>query len=204
MCTNSILLDYFLDERSTENTWGLIGEYNSTKKCFSDDSDLPWSLDGVWWEGVAYWGFFGGVLLIRENFPPLGKNCLLLSYDSLGIDADSTLEGVSSTPLGKSHFATLEGPASVSWTHGGVLLNFTWDLFDNLDSWRSFHNDFWSTEGFFYAFDPLGLFLMLSIHWECIWCFQSIGDAFLGSLYYLSIEGISIIFRCIFFFPLHF
>ena len=41
MCTNSILLDYFLDERSTENSRGLAGEYNSTKKCFGDDSNLP-------------------------------------------------------------------------------------------------------------------------------------------------------------------
>ena len=41
MCTNSVLLDYFLDERSIENSIGVTGEYNSTKKCFGDDSDLP-------------------------------------------------------------------------------------------------------------------------------------------------------------------
>ena len=40
MCTNSVLLDYFLDERSTKNIRGLTGEYNSTEKCFGDDSDL--------------------------------------------------------------------------------------------------------------------------------------------------------------------
>ena len=71
---------------------------------------------GMWStrEGVAYWGFLGGVLLTGENFPLMGKNCLFLSYDSLGIDADSTLEGVLSTPLGKFHFATLERASSVS------------------------------------------------------------------------------------------
>ena len=51
------------------------------------------------------------------NFPPLGKKYLLLCYDSLGIDIDFTHDGVSSTPLGKFHFATLEGAASMSWTH---------------------------------------------------------------------------------------
>ena len=50
----------FLDERSTGDVGGLIGEYNSIEKCFGDDSDLPWSLDSVrpTGEGVAYWGFF--------------------------------------------------------------------------------------------------------------------------------------------------
>ena len=38
---NSVLLNYFLDERSTENIRGLTGEYNSTEKCFGDDSNLP-------------------------------------------------------------------------------------------------------------------------------------------------------------------
>ena len=59
-----------------------------------------------------------------ENFPPLGKNYLLLSYDSLGIDVDSTLEGALLTPLGKFYLATLKGVASMSWTHGGVLLRY--------------------------------------------------------------------------------
>ena len=73
-------------------------------------------------DGVAFWGFLSDVLLIGENFPPLGKSFLLLSYDSLGIGADSTLKGVLSTPLEQFHFATLERAASVSWTHGGVFL----------------------------------------------------------------------------------
>ena len=72
-------------------------------------------------EGVIILGFLGGVLLTRENFPPLGENYSLLSYDSLGIDDDSTLEEVLLTPLGKSCFATLEGAVSMSWTHNGVL-----------------------------------------------------------------------------------
>ena len=59
----------------------------------------------------------------------------------------------------------------------------------------------------FYTFDPLGILLTLSIHWKCIWYFQSIGDAFLGSLCSLYTQGISVFFGCIFFFfnfPLHF
>ena len=44
-----------------------------------------------------------------------------------------------------------------------VILNFTWDLVDDLDSWKSFLNDSWSTEGFFffffYSFNPLGMLL---------------------------------------------
>ena len=97
---------------------GLIGEYNLLR------SVLVMSLDGVLFpgEGVTYCGFLSGVLLTGENFPPLGKNCLYLSYDLLGIEADSTLEGVLSTPLGKFHFATLERTNPVSWTHEGVLL----------------------------------------------------------------------------------
>ena len=97
---------------------GLIGEYNLLR------SVLVMTLDGVLFlgEGVTYCGFLGGVLLTGEKFPPLGKNCLYLSYDSLGIDADSTFEGVLSTPLGKFHFATLEGTTSVSSMHEGVLL----------------------------------------------------------------------------------
>ena len=62
------------------------------------------------------------MLLIGESFPPLGKICVLLSYDSLLIDVDSTLKGVLSTPLEQFHFATLERAASVSWTHEGVFL----------------------------------------------------------------------------------
>ena len=56
------------------------------------------------------------------SFPPLGNNYLLPSNGSLGIDVDSTLKGVLSTLLGKFHFATLEGAASMSWTHRGVLV----------------------------------------------------------------------------------
>ena len=50
------LLDYFLDERPTGVVEELTREYDSTKKCFGDDFDLPWSLDGVQstGEGVAY------------------------------------------------------------------------------------------------------------------------------------------------------
>ena len=139
------------------------------------------SLLGISWWSVAYW----------ENFPPLGKNYLLLSYDSLGIDVDSTLKGVLLTPLGKFYLATLKGAASVSLTHGGVLLwywNLLGDLVDDLDSRRSFHDDFWSTKG-------------------CFQCFRSTRDAFdafdplgcfLGSLCSLYTKGISIIFGCLF------
>ena len=63
---------------------------------------------------MAYWGCLDGLLLTGENFPSLGKNCLLFSYDSLRIDADSTLKGVLSTPLEKFHFASLKGVAFVS------------------------------------------------------------------------------------------
>ena len=34
-------------------------------------------------------------------------------------------------------------------------IGFTWDLIDDLDSRRRFHDDFLSTEGCFDAFDPL-------------------------------------------------
>ena len=56
---------------------------------------------------------------------------------------------------------------------------FTWDLVNDLDSLRSVHDDFWSTEGCFF---------ILSIHWgyfwgfqstrDIFWCFRSIGDSF--------------------------
>ena len=159
MCTNFVLLDYFLDERSTENTWGLTSEYNSTKKCFSDDSDLPWSLDGVWStrEGVAYWGFFGGVLLIRENFPPLGKNCILLSYGSWGLMLTPPSMGFYQLhwgnlilqlsrwlflclgPTGESYWILL-GICLIILTHGEVFIM----IFDPLGD-------------VFYAFNPLGM-----------------------------------------------
>ena len=118
----SDLLDYFW----MKDARGLIGEYNSVETCFGDDSDLPWSLDGVWptEEGVVYWGFFDSVLLTRE-LPSIGNIYLLLSHDSLRIDVDSTLEGggvVYQTLLGKFCFATLEGATSVPWTYGGVRL----------------------------------------------------------------------------------
>ena len=35
------LLDYFLDERPTRDAEELTGEYESTKKCLGNDSDLP-------------------------------------------------------------------------------------------------------------------------------------------------------------------
>ena len=100
------MLVYFLNERSTRDAKGLTRECNLLRSVLVM---IPTYHEILMACGPL--GFLGGVLLIRENFPPLGKNCLLLSYDSLGIDADSTLEGVSSTPLGKSHFATLEGAA---------------------------------------------------------------------------------------------
>ena len=74
-------------------------------------------------------------MLIKENFPPLGKNYLLLSYDSLGIDINSTLEGVLSTPLGKFYFATLESVAFVPldpWGSPFMIPNFARDLIDGL------------------------------------------------------------------------
>ena len=45
---------------------GLTGEYNLLR------SVLVMILDGVLFLR-PYWGFLGGVLLIGENFPPLGK-----------------------------------------------------------------------------------------------------------------------------------
>ena len=53
-------------------------------------------------------------------------------------------KGFYQTLLGEFYFATLEGAAFVSWTYGGVYhdIGFTWDLVDDLDSWRSFHDDF--------------------------------------------------------------
>ena len=39
---------------------------------------------------------------------------------------------------------------------------------------------------------------MVLIHWGYVLCFQSIGDALLGSLCSLSTKEIFVIFRCIF------
>ena len=90
------------------------------------------------------------------------------------------LRGFYQTLLGKFCFVTLEGATSVPWTHGGeggggsiYDTRFTWDLVDDLDSRRSFHDDIWSIKGclmllihwdIFDGFNPLGMLLMLSIH----------------------------------------
>ena len=59
---------------------------------------------------------------------------------------------------------------------------FTLDLVDDLDSRRSFHADFWSTEGYF-------------------WWFQSIGDIFVA----FDLLGIFLPFLDVYLnFPLHF
>ena len=70
------------------------------------------NLLGISWWCVTHWG----------KLSPTRENYLLLFYNLLGICADSTFVGVLSTPLGKFYFATLEGAASMSWNHGGVLL----------------------------------------------------------------------------------
>ena len=184
MCTNSILLDYFLDERSTENSRGLTGEYNSTKKCFGDDSNLPWSLDGVQstGEGVAYWGFFGSVLLIGENFPPLRKNCILLSYGSWGLMLTPPSRGFYQLHWGNLILQLLRGlllclgPIEESYW---ILIGICLIILTHKEVFIMISD---SLRDVFYTFDPLGILLTLSIHWKCIWYFQSIRDAFLGSL----------------------
>ena len=102
-------------------------------------------------------------MLIGESFPPLGKICVLLSYDSLLIDVDSTLKGVLSTPLGKFHFATLKGAAFVSWTHRVVLLRYI----ILMGIWLMI-----LTHGgaFLMIFNPLIVLLMLSVHWDAFEC----------------------------------
>ena len=117
------------------------------------------------------------------NFLPLGNNYLLISCDSLKIDVDSSLEGISPNSTREillcnsrgSYFCALD-----SWGRGGggsiYDTRFNWDLVDDLDSRRSFHDDIWSIKGclmllihwdIFYGFNPLGMLLMLSIHWGC-------------------------------------
>ena len=44
------------------------------------------------------------VCFSSRNFPPLGNNYLLLSYDSLGIDVNSTLEEVLPSSVGEILF----------------------------------------------------------------------------------------------------
>ena len=71
------------------------------------------------------------------NFLPLWNDYLLISHKSLRINVDST------------HGLTRETIYDTG---------FTWDLVDDLNSYRSFHDDFWSTEGY----------LILLIHWDIL------------------------------------
>ena len=70
----SDLLDYFLDERSIGDAGEHTREYNSIKKCFGDDSDLPRGLDSLRPTGDSLM-----VCCSLGNFPSQGNNYLLLS-----------------------------------------------------------------------------------------------------------------------------
>ena len=98
--------------------------------------------------GGSVLGTFDGVLFIR-NFLSLRNDYLLLSHKSLRIEVNSTLERVLPNTTREIYFATLEGAASMPWTHGVSIydIEFTWDLVDDLDSRRSFYDDFCPTEG---------------------------------------------------------
>ena len=79
------------------------------------------------------------------NFLPLENNYLLLSYNSLGIDVDSTIEGgLTGLYWGNFILQLLRGLPLCLGPMGESVYDtrFTWDLFDDLDSWRSFHDDF--------------------------------------------------------------
>ena len=112
------------------------------------------------------------------NFPLLGNNYFLLSCDSLGIDVNSTLEGVLSTLLGKFYLATLEGVAfyvldlwgspSMIRKSGWGLAWWSW-LIEECSRWFLIHRvifffihrgyfwSLWSTEAAFEGFDLLGI-----------------------------------------------
>ena len=99
-------------------------------------------------------------------FCSLGKNYLLLSYDSLGIDANSILEGVLSTSLGKFHFCNSQrGCFCVLDPRGSplMILKFTWDLVDDLDSQIIFMVISDPLRDVFYAFNPLGMLLRILV-----------------------------------------
>ena len=53
------------------------------------------------------------------------------------------------------------------WTHRGSVhdTGFTWDLVDDLDSWRSIHDGFRSIEGCLMLLIHKGIFLMVLIRW---------------------------------------
>ena len=113
------------------------------------------------------------------NFPLLGNNYFLLSCDSLGIDVNSTLEGVLSTPLGKFYLATLEGVAfyvSDLWGSPSMIRKSGWGLAwwswltEECSQWflihwviffflihRGYFWSLWSTEAAFEGFDLLGM-----------------------------------------------
>ena len=61
------------------------------------------------------------------------------------------LKGFYQVPLGKFYSATLEGLhlclGHIRESVGDT--GFTWDLVDDPNSWRSLHDNFWSTEGCF-------------------------------------------------------
>ena len=160
----SDLLDYFW----MKDARGLIGEYNSVETCFGDDSDLPWSLDGVWptEEGVVYWGFFDSVLLTRE-LPSIGNIYLLLSHDSLRIDVDSTLE---------------RGGGGLPNSTGEILLRNSWGSYFCALDLRGSPSMILDLVGFSWwsrLMEDFSWYFL--IHWGMFWCFQSTWDIFDGS-----------------------
>ena len=173
MCTRSTfwLSWLFLDERSTGMLEDSLGSMIMLKSALADDYNLPWSLDVVWLteEEVAYWGLSNDVLFTRELPSTREMIIFFLLLNHWGLMLTPPSRGLYQTLLGKFCFATLKGATSMPWTHKGVRLwyRITWDLVDDLDSWRSVHDDFWSIEGYSMLSIHWGMILMLLIHWGC-------------------------------------
>ena len=71
--------------------------------------------------GVACWGFSDGMLFTKE-LPSTGDDYLLISYELLRINVNSTIEGGFTNSIGEIYSATLNGADLVSRNHGGVRL----------------------------------------------------------------------------------
>ena len=147
-----------------------------TNMCFSNKDNLLYR---------AYWWFWS----MRKSLMGLGE---ILTYEEVftthwGTFVDSTHEEVLSTPW-ENFLHNSPGSTFVPRTIGGspsMILYFTRDLVNGLNSRRSFLGDFWSTEGY-------------------SWSFQSIWGCFGGPCVFYLTEGIFVIFGLFVNFLLHF